>query len=284
MRDAHQVSAVAMPGGMTPLNARREKILIVDLNNFSTFPTLAIGILVASLRNAGHDVKLISPLAHDVPAAERERAERFTDHIARRIHLSTFPGIRIARNAARELRRWRNERPHRRVLHETNKALADKPAAILLSAYLQHYRTVKEIGRLAKAQGVPMLLGGPMFNLEGTSEAWRSIPGLAAIVGGEVDLNLPDIVHCLTEHGNLLQFDGVMLPDGTRSKAAPPLRELDASPVPDFTDFPWDRYRVHIVPLMASRGCQWSKCTFCSDIVSASGRSFRSRRALLHNS
>jgi anaerobic magnesium-protoporphyrin IX monomethyl ester cyclase len=277
MRDAHQVSAVAMPGGMTPLNARREKILIVDLNNFSTFPTLAIGILVASLRNAGHDVKLISPLAHDVPAAERERAERFTDHIARRIHLSTFPGIRIARNAARELRRWRNERPHRRVLYETNKALADKPAAILLSAYLQHYRTVKEIGRLAKAQGVPMLLGGPMFNLEGTSEAWRSIPGLVAIVGGEVDLNLPDIVHCLTEHGNLLQFDGAMLPDGTRSKAAPPLRELDASPVPDFTDFPWDRYRVHIVPLMASRGCQWSKCTFCSDIVSASGRSFRSR-------
>ena len=30
---------------------------------------------------------------------------------------------------------------------------------------------------------------------------------------------------------------------------------------------------------MASRGCQWNKCLFCSDIVSASGRTFRTRSA-----
>jgi len=262
---------------MAALNAPREKILMVDLNNFSTFPTLAIGILVAALRNASYDVQLISPLAHDVPAAERERAETYKDHLARRIHLSTFPGVRGVRNAARDVRRWKNERPHHRVLAEVSRALEGKPAAILLSAYLQHFQTVKEIGRLAAAHGVPVLLGGPMFNLEGTAEAWRSLPGLAAVVGAEADLNIPDIVKALVAGGDLLQFPGVLLPGGRRSIAAMPLRDLDASPVPDFTDFPWDRYRVHIIPLMASRGCQWSKCTFCSDIVSVSGRSFRSR-------
>jgi anaerobic magnesium-protoporphyrin IX monomethyl ester cyclase len=277
MRHAQSVSVSIGLTPVKPLNERRHKVLMVDLNNFSTFPTLAIGIITASLRNAGHDVKLISPLAFDVPAAERERAERYTDHLARRFHLSTFPGVRAVRDGARKVRHWYMERPHRRVLAETARALAEKPSAILLSAYLQHYRTVREIGQLAKAAGVPMLLGGPMFNLEGTSEAWRSLPGLTAIVGSEVDLTIPDIVRVLTEGGDLLQFPGVLMPDGSRSKTAPPFRDLNASPVPDFTDFPWDRYRVHIIPMMASRGCQWAKCTFCSDIVSVSGRTFRSR-------
>lgn len=36
-------------------SARQGKdLLLVDLNNFATFPTLAVGILVASLRNSGH--------------------------------------------------------------------------------------------------------------------------------------------------------------------------------------------------------------------------------------
>jgi radical SAM superfamily enzyme YgiQ (UPF0313 family) len=76
---------------------------------------------------------------------------------------------------------------------------------------------------------------------------------------------------------DLLQFPGVFLPNGRRSAPAAPLRELDQAPVPDFTDFPWDRYRVRIIPIMAGRGCQWNRCTFCSDIVTASGRTFRSR-------
>lgn len=264
-------------GGPVRIGKSGRRILIVDLNNFATFPTLAIGIIVAALRNAGHQVKLISPLAHDVPASERERAERYVDHLKRRMHLSTMPGFWGVRDGLREARRWVNERPHARVLAETRKAVAEQPDVILLSAYLQHYRTVRDIGAIAREQGTPVLLGGPMFNVPDTSAAWRGIPGLTAVIGGEVDLNISQIVECAASGGNLLQFPGVVLPDGQCSLTPPPLRDLDASPVPDFTDFPWDRYRVHIIPMMASRGCQWAKCTFCSDIVSASGRSFRSR-------
>ena len=76
---------------------------------------------------------------------------------------------------------------------------------------------------------------------------------------------------------NLLKFPGVTLPDGRKALGAPPLRHLDQSPMPDFRDFPWERYPTRIVPMMTGRGCQWSKCVFCSDIVSASGRTFRLR-------
>lgn len=76
---------------------------MVDLNNFSTFPTLAVGILVAALHNAGHDARVIVPLAHDVPATEREYAEDIRYHWERRLHLSTFPGFRPTRDWLRAM-------------------------------------------------------------------------------------------------------------------------------------------------------------------------------------
>lgn len=253
------------------------RIAIVDLNNFSTFPTLAVGILVASLRNAGHEVDVVVPLAYDVPAAERERRERRIDDIKRRVHLSTHPGFQLIRDRAREARHWWNNRPHRVVLRETRAAIERGADLVLLSAYLQHYRTVVEIGRIARDRGVPLLLGGPAFNIEATADAWRGVPGLAALVGGEVDLSLPDMVQTLADGGDLLRFPGVVLPDGRRSGTAPPLRDLDLVPVPDFTDFPFDRYRMRVIPVMTGRGCQWNRCVFCNDIVTASGRTFRTR-------
>jgi len=265
--------------GSEPLRVaeRRRQVLIVDLNSFATFPTLAIGLLVASLRNAGHEVTLISPLANDVPASERERAETPFDQMARRIHLSTMSAFTPTRDALRAARRWYLDRPHPTVLSEVESALKNKPDVLLLSAYLQHYRSVVEIGKLAQRHGIPLILGGPMFNLGETAETWRGIPGLTALVGAEADLLAPDLVEAVCSDADLVRFPGVVLPDGRRASSAPPLRELDQTPVPDFTDFPWDRYRVHIIPIMATRGCQWNKCTFCSDVISVSGRTFRNR-------
>jgi radical SAM superfamily enzyme YgiQ (UPF0313 family) len=253
------------------------KILIVDLNNFATFPTLAIGLLVAALRHAGNEVQVLCPLAYDVPAVARERRETLRDHLARRLHLSTWGPVRRPRDLARAAREWWINRPHPVVLREVERALRRGPDIVLLSAYLQHYPTVVRIGELAELHGVPALLGGPMFNVHGVAEAWRAIPGIRAVVGGEFDLAAPDLVRATCAGEDLLRFDGVCLPDGRRSPPAPPLRPLDRTPVPDFTDFPWDLYPFRIVPLMTGRGCQWNRCVFCSDVVSASGRTFRTR-------
>ncbi|MBC9032932.1 radical SAM protein [Sphingomonas sp. JC676] len=279
--------AAILPGAMRevrPIDRTRHTALLVDLNNFATFPTLAVGILIAALRNAGHEVRLLVPLAYDVPASERERVEWWLDHWMRRIHLSTWAPARWFRDMARGLRYWWRQRPHRTVLREVARAIEAKPDVLLLSAYLQHHATVVEIGKLARAAGIPLLLGGPAFNLKGVADAWRTVPGLTAIFGGEADLLLPELIAAIVCKDDLLKFDGIVLPDGERSRPAPPFRALDSSPVPDFSDFPWDRYRVRIVPIMTGRGCQWAKCSFCSDVVSANGRTYRTRslESVLH--
>jgi anaerobic magnesium-protoporphyrin IX monomethyl ester cyclase len=265
-----EVSAQAEPSGGL-------RLLIVDLNNFASFPTLAIGLLVAALRVRGHRVEVLCPLAHDVPATERERRETWIDHIRRRIHLSDWPLFLDMRDVLRRLETARVERTHPVVLREIRKALADPPDAILISAYLQHFNSVSAIAAQAKAQGVPVILGGPMFNLPEVADTWRRIAGVSAVVGAEVDRDLPDLIESLCAKADPLAFPGVVLSDGRRSAAAQPLRRLDETPIPDFTDFPWDRYPGRIVPLMTGRGCQWDKCLFCSDVISVSGRTFRTR-------
>ncbi len=114
------------------------RVLIVDLNNFATFPTLAIGLLVASLRQSSFDVEVLCPLSHDVPARTRERRETKIDHWARRLHLTTNPWMLKVRDVGRRTRSWWLHRPHARVVAECARALERQPDVILLSAYLGH--------------------------------------------------------------------------------------------------------------------------------------------------
>lgn len=253
------------------------RVLLVDLNNFASFPTLAVGIIVAALRNAGKTVNVLVPLAYDVPAAAREKPDRIYHHWMRKVHLSNAPGTQYLRDGARWLYYGKQRRPHPVVSREVGRALDERPDILLLSAYLQHHQTVISLCRMAQKRGIPVLLGGPAFNLKGTTEAWRTIPGLTAIYGGEADVIVPELVSAVLSGEDLTRFPGIVLSDGRGDSYAPPLRDLDRSPVPDFTDFPWDRYPVRIVPIMTGRGCQWGRCLFCSDVVSANGRTFRTR-------
>lgn len=256
---------------------KKYKAILIDLNNFSSFPTLAVGIIAASLRNSGHDLDIIVPLAYDVPASVREKPDRLRHHLARIAHLSTFPGTRWLRDKLRAFYYWKQRRPHPTVIREVTRALESKPDILLLSAYLQHYETVVKLCEIARARQIPVLLGGPAFTLPQTTEAWRTIPGVTAIYGGEADLVMPQLVEAVVERRDLLQFPGIVTADGKGSSHAPPFRTLDLSPIPDFRDFPWDRYPVRIIPIMTGRGCQWGRCVFCSDVVSTNGRTFRTR-------
>jgi anaerobic magnesium-protoporphyrin IX monomethyl ester cyclase len=148
---------------------------------------------------------------------------------------------------------------------------------LLLSAYLDHYPSVVALGRLAEARGVPLLVGGPVFNIPEIAQEWLDVPGLTAIVGAEVDHALPELVSALVSGAELTRFPGVVLPDGRSGRPAPPLTDLDGLPIPDFSDFPWERYPHRILPAMTGRGCSWGRCVFCGDVRTANGRGFRSR-------
>lgn len=252
-------------------------LLFIDLNNFAAYPTLAVGYLIRSLRSANHKVELLSPLALGVPAFTRDHEETWKDQLLRRLYFSSHPLLNYFHDSLRNLHsRWLS-RPHPLMLKEVHQAIAKRPAAILISAYLTQYEMCVEIGKAAKATGIPVLLGGPFFNIANVTKEWLEIEGVTAIVGGEVDFTISDIVDTLLTGGDLSQHKGVFLPNGKNGGIVPPLTALSSLPVPDFTDFPWDKYPHHIIPIMTGRGCSWGACTFCGDVISANGRTFRSR-------
>ncbi|MGH3023327.1 MAG: B12-binding domain-containing radical SAM protein [Gaiellaceae bacterium] len=260
------------------MNDRPIRTLLVDLNNYARFPTLAIGYLVAALRREGIQVEVLSPLAYGLPATEREHQEALRDQLLRRAYFATHPAVIRSHDAFRNARaRWIG-RPNPRVVQETTRALEErKPDVLLLSAYLDHYPSIVALTAVAGEHGIPVLLGGPMFNNEEVAREWLDIPGLTAVVGAEVDLSLPELVATAVDGGPLEQYEGVFLPDGRQGPPSRPLLDLDKLPIPDFSDFPWDRYPHKIIPVMTGRGCNWGRCLFCGDVQTANGRGFRSR-------
>jgi anaerobic magnesium-protoporphyrin IX monomethyl ester cyclase len=260
------------------MSQTRQRALLVDLNNFARYPTLAIGYLVAALREGGLDVDVLTPLSHGVPPVQREGKETAWEQLERRIYFSSHPLMTAWHDFLRARRAQWKGRPHPLLLEELGRRFDEGSVdVILLSAYVDQYATVRAVGELAAEHGVPLLVGGPVFNIPGVAAAWLDIPGLAAVVGAEVDLTLAALVDDLLAGRDLTRHPGVFLSDGREGVPAAPLVRMDKLPIPDFSDFPWDRYPGRVVPVMTARGCNWARCLFCADIATANGRGFRSR-------
>ena len=52
------------------------RVLIVDLNNFARYPTLAVGLLTAILRQHSFNVTVFSPLSTGITGVQREPRPR----------------------------------------------------------------------------------------------------------------------------------------------------------------------------------------------------------------
>ena len=133
---------------------------------------------------------------------------------------------------------------------------------------------------ICKELDLPAITGGPYFASPKVAEQWVDIPGQLGVVGGELELQAPDIVRTLSNGRDLSKYPGIWRREGDRlaGEVTPPLRELDQVPFADFTDFPWSAYPNKMVPILTGRGCGWGRCTFCSDVTSTAGRSYRSRK------
>lgn len=258
------------------------RALLVDLNNFARYPTLAVGALVAVLRRDGIEVDVLSPLALGVPGVPREpQARPFgrLDHFAR--HASAHaasPMLRSARARAAALRHPLARGSGRRVLAQLERALERRYDAVLVSTYLLYRDAVARIAVRCARAGIPVAVGGAYFAQPEVVDAWRSLPGVTAVFGGEGEPVVTRLVRTLAAGGDPAAIPGVST-SRTRTAAAPPLAALDALPFPDYRDFPWRRYPNRLVPLLSGRGCGWGACSFCSDVTSSMGRSFRTRSA-----
>lgn len=255
------------------------KVLLVDLNNFARYPTLAIAYLVAPLRQAGYEVQVLSPLNIGAPSFEREKTETWQEHIKRRINFATHPVMQALHEPLRRFYTQQENKPHAPTLALVAETLAhDPPDVILLSAYLNHYPAVEAVAALAKQQSIPVLLGGPAFSEANIVAEWLDIDGITAIFAGEADGLITDLVNRVIKGESIRAIAGVFVPEAPeQGQVAPPLADLSCLPIPDFDDFPWGAQSHRIIPVMTGRGCSWGVCTFCSDVTTANGRGFRSR-------
>lgn len=261
-------------------NGRR--VLLVDLNNFSRYPTIAIGYLAAGLRSAGYQVDVVSPLAHGVSGFVREPEESRLRALGRQLNyrLAQSPGW-AASSARKIIARARNRHRVRDRHRIVDLVASSGPASydlVMVSTYLVYHEVCCAIGQLCQTSGTPLLIGGSYFSNPEVAHSWLDIPGLTALVGGEVECEIAEVAAATISGDELSRHPGLWLPD-RRGKTRVPLQDLDAAPFPDYSDFPWERYPNRIVPIITGRGCGWGACTFCSDVTSTSGRTFRTRSA-----
>jgi anaerobic magnesium-protoporphyrin IX monomethyl ester cyclase len=258
------------------------KVCIVDLNNFAAYPTISVGLLVAVLRRAGMEVDVFSPLSTGVRGVQREPKVPLHGLLLDRLSYRTA----VSRNRlVTSIRRRVSKRRRSELIGQSGKItslLAEhfdrgRPDAVLVSTYLMYFPLCRSIARSCKQRGTPLLIGGQYFVHPDVLREWLSIDGVSAIVGGEVEMDLPEIVRDLVDGNDLSRFPGVYTPSDSQYQPAPPLQNLDAVPFADYRDFDWNKYPTAIVPMITGRGCAWGACTFCSDVTSSAGRTFRSR-------
>ena len=257
------------------------RVLLVDLNNHARYPTLPVGLMTAVLREAGHEVELLSPLAVGVSGPPRDQRAKPWGYWDERLRWwsarTTLPGVRAARRWLGALRQPAAGGASVRIRTEFEQALAGRPEVVLLSAYFQYEDVVRALARRAAEEGIPVIVGGPGFTDERAAQAWLEIAGLTALVAGECEPFLVEMVERARAGEDLSDLPGCSVPGRPLAAPAPPLRDLDALPVPDYDDFPWERYPSRVITMMTGRGCGWGGCTFCSDVLTSNGRMFRTR-------
>jgi magnesium-protoporphyrin IX monomethyl ester (oxidative) cyclase len=182
------------------------------------------------------------------------------------------------------------------------RVLARRPRIVgCTSTFEQHTASLGLLRRIkALDPTVITMLGGANCEAEMGWAAIREFPWVDYVVSGEADELFPALCRLALECGT--GVSAAELPDGVlaavhvrertygtgRARAPRAVVErLDASPVPDYTDYfaalAASPLRAAITPALVvetSRGCWWgqkSQCTFCG--LNGSGMSYRSKSA-----
>lgn len=129
------------------------------------------------------------------------------------------------------------------------------------------------------SEHVKIVCGGANFDGEMGAEYMRAWPWIDYVVSGEGDIVFPQLVSAIASGGDPVSMPGVIsrLPGGiTEHGAAAQVNDMDALPVPDYTEYfeMLERHGRESVMGQAppkilyesARGCWWGEkhhCTFC---------------------
>jgi ribosomal peptide maturation radical SAM protein 1 len=172
----------------------------------------------------------------------------------------------------------------------------NRHAIVGFSSTFQQNTASFALGRAIKERcpQTKIVMGGANFDSEMGVEFARAFPWIDFAAIGEGDETFPQLVKQLLAGQEVTQQAGIAARSGasvTFSQPAPMVKDLSASPAPDYDEYfetgkrldlfrKWDRAKFIRLPFESSRGCWWGErnhCTFCG--LNGAGMKFRAKRA-----
>nr|WP_320167245.1 radical SAM protein [uncultured Methylophaga sp.] len=257
------------------------QVLIVDLNNFSRYPTLSVGYLSSILKNNGAEVDVLSPLFFGVHGFPRNVKEprgyhylKFLNHIGA---TSENRFLKFLYDKIKNVRKKDKSILQRTIVSAFQEQIKNtKPDIVLISAYTMYFDMTSVIAGICDDHNIPLIVGGNSFVIPEIAQKWSVIRGVTAVFAGEPEAILNRMVDDVLLGNDISHYQGVY-EDRGQGNIAKPLESLDSIPYPTFDAFPWRSYPNRIIPIMTGRGCEWGRCSFCSDVLTSAGRNYRSR-------
>ena len=263
----------------------RGRILLVDLNNFARYPSVAIGYLTAILRAGGFEVELLAPFSTGIGGVPREPRSPWWGRLDLEFRYRTA----VSRN--RLLRRIRAQYASLSCLQTGPiKAFALYRVRIAgwtrdstrswCPTYLMYYPHCVALGQICRRTRCAALARRPIFRAQAKLRGSGS--------------TFPDCRHSWAARSNRICASSYAVSSvaratedlpasGTRGeRQARPECTTACRPRSGFLfrtirSFHGQSIPNTIVPIVTGRGCGWGVCTFCSDVTSTVGRTFRSR-------
>lgn len=153
---------------------------------------------------------------------------------------------------------------HTSIKQTIDLILQKKPTVVGLSAMTNEFYNARDIASSLKESGIELftVLGGPHANAL-RDKCLTEAPGFDAVIVGEAENSLAEMVLALKNSGKLDSIDGLYLQGmkHTNQGFVQEKSNVDLSALP----FPaWDLFsRSETYPIMSDRGCPY-KCVFCS--------------------
>ena len=157
--------------------------------------------------------------------------------------------------------------------------LEERPPAVVFTSVLQQQFPALALAKRIKtaAPSTLVVFAGADWDGAMAAEVARRFSFVDAAVAGEPELVVPDLVQRYLGRRRFDHLQGVYTPatvEGTTAfRSAPPVRDLDALPFPDYDDFfaqleasTVERDEDPRLQFETSRGCWWGEkqhCTFC---------------------
>lgn len=144
------------------------------------------------------------------------------------------------------------------------------------SAFFSSIYLAREVK--SKSPSTHITLGGPLMNSKFAPQYLNAFEFVDSIITGEGEKTIEMLCSALfMGQRDLNEVCGLTFRNGSlikSNKSRPFIQNLDDIPYPDFSDFDLEMYtgRAYLdfiarptLPILASRGCAWARCSFCSD-------------------